>query len=238
MDLNGMDWFYYSLDGKADPTWNWRDEHEYHTGVKDSNGKEVVLTGTEAVVVFNGSRQEELGIKNNKSGYINGDGAVTASVTVYGSNGADDIHNYTGYTMSSNSTRFGAIDEGIYNGNYDKKGKSGKLESHWTLEHRGKIRMMDGSINPNQPSQIDENGEGYKTGIFIHSSNSSGFAGGTVSTGCLLVAPNDWRDFNKTMSGVQNFKVQVIRTQIERIPLQGVTGTVPNVFILQKTIKR
>ncbi|MGC3978304.1 MAG: RHS repeat-associated core domain-containing protein [Paludibacteraceae bacterium] len=235
IDPNGLEWFYYSVDGKADPTWNWRDEHEYHTGVKDTKGKEVVLTGTEAVVVFNGSRQEGLGTKDGKDGYINGEGAVTASVTVYGPDGADDIHNYTGYTMSSNGKN--AIDEGIYNGNYDIKGKGGILKSNWTLEHRGRVRMMDGNINPNIPSQIDENGDGYKTGIFIHSSNKSGFAGGRISTGCLLIAPNNWSDFNQTMSGVQNFKVQVIRTQVEKIPLQGITGTVPNLFILQKTIK-
>lgn len=235
IDPDGMEWFYHSADGVADPTWIWHDGHTYNTGVKDDNGKEVVLTGTEAVVVFNGSRQEHLGTKDGKDGYINGEGAVTASVTVYGPDGADDIHNYTGYTMSSNGKN--AIDEGIYNGNYDIKGKSGVLKSHWTLEHRGRVRMMDGNINPNIPSQIDENGDGYKTGIFIHSSNKSGFAGGRISTGCLLIAPNNWSDFNQAMSGVQNFKVQVIRTQVEKVPLQGKTAPVPNVFILQKTIK-
>lgn len=237
IDPDGMEWFYHSADGKADPTWIWHDGSTYNTGVKDSNGKEVVLQGTEAVVVFNGSRQEKLGTKDGKSGFIDGEGAVTANVTVYGPDGANDIHNYTGYTMSSNATSFGAIDEGIYNGNYDAKGKSGSLKSNWTLEHRGKVRMMDGNINPNAPSQIDSNGEGYKDGIFIHSSNNSGFAAGRVSTGCLLIAPNNWSSFNQAMSGVQNFKVQVIRTQTERVSLQGVTGPVQNAFILQRTVK-
>ncbi len=241
VDPNGMDWFYHSADGKSDPTWIWHDGSTYNTGVKDSNGKDVILQGTEAVVVFNGSRQEKLGTKNGKSGYIDGEGAVTASVKVYGPDGANDIHNYTGYTMTSNATNFGAIDEGTYNGNYDAVGKSGKLTSHWVLNHRGAVRMMDGNINPNAPSQIDANGEGYKSQIFIHSTSMSGYAGiyptTATSTGCLLIAPNDWSSFDNTMSGVQNFKVQVIRTQTERVPLQGVIGPVQNAFILQRTVK-
>lgn len=76
-----------------------------------------------------------------------------------------------------------------------------------------------------------------KTGIFIHSTNQSGYAGGTVSTGCLLLTPQDFRTFNSTMSGVKNFTVRVTREQIVKVPLQGVAGVVPNLFI-QKTIIR
>ncbi|MDO9614791.1 MAG: hypothetical protein Q7J86_09740, partial [Bacteroidota bacterium] len=52
----------------------------------------------------------------------------------------------------------------------------------------------------------------YLTGVFIHRSNSSGWAGGGVSKGCLLISPNDWKNFNNQMNGVKNFKVQVTRT--------------------------
>ena len=217
VDLDGNEWFYHSKDGKSDPTWNWHDGNTYNTGVKDSNGNEVVLNGVEAVVSFKGSRDEKLGEKDGKAGYINGKGAKTATVTVYGPDGEDDVHTYTGYTMSSNSTKFGAIDEGTYDGNFDKIGKSGTLKSNWTIENRGRVRMLDGSINPYSPSSLDENGEGYKTGIFIHTSNQSGFAGeihnGTsgISVGCLLISPSDWKEFNKVMSGVKNFKVEVQR---------------------------
>ena len=68
IDPNGMEWFYYSKDGKSDPTWNWRDEHEYHTGVKDSKGNEVFLQGQEAVVTFDGSTDEKLGDGQNLFG--------------------------------------------------------------------------------------------------------------------------------------------------------------------------
>ncbi len=244
IDPDGKDWFYHSVDGNAEATWNWHDGSEYHTGVNDAAGNEVVLQGTEAVVVFNGSRDEKLGKKNGKDGYINGDGAITASVTVYGPDGADDVHKYTGYTMGSDADKFGAIDEGTYDANYDAAGKRGKLKSHWTLNQRGHIRMMDGAINPNAPDQVEENGEGYKDGIFIHTSNSNGYAGtyanGTkgISVGCLLIAPSDWASFNEVMSGATNFKVQVIRTVTEKVPLQGIKGAVPNISVTQITTKK
>ncbi|WP_223854861.1 RHS repeat domain-containing protein [Bacteroides sp. GM023] len=190
------------------------------------------------VVDFSGSRQEALGIKNGKSGYINGEGAVTAQVTVYGAGGSDDVHNFTGYTMSSDAKTLGAIDEGIYNGNYDAKGKSGSLKSHWVLNNRGSVRTLDGQINPNAPKQINPNGEGYKDQIFIHSTNRNGFAGTkgniAISKGCLLISPKDWNSFNNVMDGTQNFKVRVSRTTIEKSPLQGVTGAVNGVYIINK----
>lgn len=170
--------------------------------------------------------------KNGRSGYINGKGAITAQVTVYGSDGPNDINRFTGYTMTSNADKYGPIDEGIYDANYDIYGKSGALKSHWVLNKRGPVRMLDGKINPNSPSQINSNGEGYKNGIFIHSTNSDGSARGRVSTGCLLIAPTDWNSFNKVMNGVDQFKVRVTRTIHERVPLQGVTGTVPNQFVV------
>lgn len=82
---------------------------------------------------------------------MNGDGAMTAEVTLYGSNGADDIHAYTGYTMTSDPEQFGYIDEGVYDGEYAVPGKSGALSSHWLLS--GRIPEHDGAINPNNANQ-------------------------------------------------------------------------------------
>jgi RHS repeat-associated protein len=216
VDIDGNEWFYYSSNGVDDPTWNWHDGKKHNTGVKDTDGNDVILDGVKAVVVFNGSRDEKLGKKNGKNGYIDGEGAVTATVTVYGPDGDDDVHTYEGYTMGSNSEKFGAIDEGTYDGNYDAAGKSGSLKSNWAIENRGEVRMLDGGINPFAPNQVN-NGEGYKNGIFIHTSNQNGYAGeisnGTsgISVGCLLISPKDWQNFNNVMSGVKNFKVQLHR---------------------------
>ena len=65
-------------------------------------------------------------------------------------------------------------------------------------------------------------GTPYKNGIYIHSTNQSGYAGITawssegspynaISTGCLLLAPRDFRTMNKTMSGLKSFIVRVVR---------------------------
>lgn len=212
-DPDGRDWFYYSKDGKSPPTWNWHDGSEYNTGVKDENGEDIVLHGTEAVVVFEGSKSEHLGTLNKSPGFINGEEGLIANVTVYGPDGEDDIHHYNGYTMSSNPKKYGVVRDGIYDGNFDVAGKSGALKSHWTINKRGHVPDDDG-CDP-------LTGEGYLEGVFIHSSNQSGFAGEYwskkskkmegISEGCLLIHPNDWSSFNKTMQGVQNFKVQVYR---------------------------
>jgi RHS repeat-associated protein len=219
VDPNGMDWFYHSVDGDSDPTWNWHEGSEYNTGIKNSEGEDVILQGAEAVVVFEGSVDEKLGTKEkgdkgydgkHSDGYLDGEGAQTASVTVYGPEGADDIKSYTGYTMSSDPSKYGVVNDGIYDANYDKTGKRGALKSNWTLNARGRVSTY--WDNPNRPNQKDSNGNYYLTGIFIHRSNNSGWAGGGVSKGCLLISPNDWKNFNKQMKGVKNFKVQVTRT--------------------------
>lgn len=98
--------------------------------------------------------------------------------------------------------------------------------------------MLDGGINPNAPNQIKANGEGYKNGIFIHSTNVSGYAGGTVSKGCLLLAPQDFKTFNSIMSGVKNFTVRVTRQTVQLTILQGVTGPVPNIVIRRTIMKK
>ncbi|MDE6555758.1 MAG: hypothetical protein K2K55_02210 [Duncaniella sp.] len=203
IDPDGNDW--YETDDKQIIWTNCKSQIEMEN---------MGLTGQylgEAYVVFEGDRNEKLGTKNERSGYIDGEGAVTANVTVYGPGGENDIHSMTGFTMSSDKEKFGAIAEGLYKGNYDAVGKSGKLKSNWTLNHRGPIPMMDGMRNPLFPNQIDSKGGGYKTGIFIHATNASGKANGNVSQGCLLMAPGDFRDFNKIMNGVQHFSVQVSR---------------------------
>ena len=162
-------------------------------------------------------------------------GAITADVTVYGPNG--DITSMTGFTMTSDYHKYGAIAEGLYDANYDSKGKSGSLKSHWTLNNRGAVPTLDNL--PNMSPYAGPNaGIPQMTGIFIHSTNANGYAGGNVSVGCLLLAPNDFKKFNSIMSGVQNFTVRVTRTQQERIPLMGITGPVPNMQTIKTTIRR
>ena len=207
VDPDGRDWFYYSVDGVSDPTWNWRDEEEYHTGVYTEEGTEVVLSGAKAVAVFNGSRLEKLG----KGDKINGVGAVTASVTLYGPDGANDISYLTGYTMTSDAKEYIPIAEGIYDCNYMDPGKGGKLPSHWALNNAGAVPTMDGLPNTS-PYAGDNYDLPQKTGIYIHRTNRNGFAGATVSVGCLLLSPTSWTKFDSKVSGLESFKVQVVRS--------------------------
>lgn len=76
----------------------------------------------EAVVNIKGSLNEKLGSKKKNDagydgkhtdGYIDGEGAITAEVKVYGPGGENDKKTYIGFTMSSDSELFGAIASGI-----------------------------------------------------------------------------------------------------------------------------
>jgi len=173
-----------------------------------------------AVVVFNGSRDEKLGKGDN----LFGAGAKLADVTVYGPDGADDVKTYEGFSMSSDSKKFGAIADGTYEFNYDTAGKSGKLKSHWAIENRGNVTALDG-FNPNPNASTDRR---FKNGIFIHTSNQSGFAGSYnngkngISEGCLLIVPslynkegastnNGWNQFNQQLQDVKKGVLQIIR---------------------------
>ncbi|MBI9039709.1 MAG: hypothetical protein JEY97_16385 [Bacteroidales bacterium] len=195
IDPNGNDWFYYKEQGADEPKWHWQDGCSYNTGVKNNNGDDIILTGVQAVVVFEGSTNESLGEKNGKEGNINGEGANTANVTVYGPKGENDIKTYTGYTMSSDPDLFGKVKDGIYEGFYKDPGKKGKLKSNFALY--GSIAAM-GNENPAYPDQVDNNGNAYLIGVYIHRTNNNGFAGtyikdGTthgISEGCLLIPTN------------------------------------------------
>ena len=70
----------------------------------------------EAVVNIKGSLNEKLGSKKKNDagydgkhtdGYIDGEGAITAEVKVYGPGGENDKKTYIGFTMSSDSELFG-----------------------------------------------------------------------------------------------------------------------------------
>jgi len=161
----------------------------------------------ETVVDFHGYYDETLGFKNGKYGYLDGKGAKTANVTVYGPKGASDIGHYTGFSMSSNFKKYGAIVDGEYDVNYDILGKSGKLKSHYAINGRGFIDCING-INPNP---FDKHSNTQKDGVFVHGVNSDGYAGDgkkPISTGCPLIL--EWESFQKQI-GKTNYKLLLHR---------------------------
>lgn len=204
----GMYWFYYAQDENSEPTWNWRDENVYRTGQFDSKGKEIVLQGYEAVVEYKGSYNERL----SKDGNMLSEDAFLADVNVYGPNGADDVQHYKGFTMSSNPSRFGVVKDGNYL--VQKVSRPGPFGSIWALNGRGRVPEWSG-FNPKHPSRRPA----YLDGVFIHRSNWNGFAGEFlkngvwhgVSEGCLLVSPTHWNKFNKQLSKVNSFLLNLKR---------------------------
>lgn len=207
VDPNGEDWFYYQAEGSGAADWHWHDGTTLQLRTSsDAQGAAVytAVQGHAAVVVFNGSRNEQLGAGNN----INGTGAVTATVTVYGPGGAEDISTYKGYSMTSDAPSRTPVDEGVYRVRRRASAGSGALPKYYQV-FKGtsdQLRTMDGGVNNNAPGQVSANGEGFKDGIFIHRTNNTGTAGGTVSTGCLLIAPgaNQWDAFNNQLSPLGN----------------------------------
>ena len=136
-------------------------------------------------------------------------------MTVYGPGGADDIQQYKGFTMTSDFKTFGAIANGDYDVTYRNPGKGGKLKSHWAVNNTRPIDALDG----NPPSPIHPFSTTQKDGVYIHTSNQSGFAGkifdhgklvNAITTGCLLIVPSTktnrgWNEFNSQLQGVTNF---------------------------------
>ena len=168
-------------------------------------------------VLFEGSESERLGTKNpsdkgfdgkHTTGYIDGEGAVTATVTVYGPKGENDIKQYNGFSMTSDYSKYGAIADGDYNVTYRVPGKSGALSSNYAVNDTNPVDCLNG-VNPSPPS-ANPYSSTQKNGIYVHSTNKSGWAGGMVSTGCLLINANHWNYF-KAQIGNNDFKLRLIR---------------------------
>jgi RHS repeat-associated protein len=174
----------------------------------DDNGVKGRYLG-QAVVVFEGSRDEQLGEGDN----LLGEGAVLAKATVYGPKNAEDIAEYGAFTMSSDYSKYGAIDDGEYVVNYRDPGKGGALKSNWAVNDTKFVDALDG-YNPN-PARHSKT---QKNGVYIHSSNKNGGMlprdknglAHPVSTGCPIILPsghgqNGWNEFNGQLKGVNKF---------------------------------
>ena len=181
--------------------------------VSQETTKEGEIYLGKTVVVFNGSLNEKLGKGDN----FFGEGAILANVTVYGPKGSDDVKQYKGYTMSSDSELFGVVANGIYDVNrISSQERKGPYKSEWTLNKRGRVPALN-NYNPAYPKR----NPGYLDGVFIHRSNNNGFAGkfwnnqkhkySGVSEGCLLIAPNQWDNFNEQLNTIDKFRLQIIR---------------------------
>ena len=86
-------------------------------------------------------------------------------------------------------------------------GKGGKLPSHWALNGGRNVATMDNRANIS-PYAGPNYGLPQKTGIYIHRTNLNGFVGATVSTGCLLLSPEDWVNFDEKVKESRLFETK------------------------------
>ena len=213
IDPDGQDWYRCKKDRdkEEDEEEQEYDEYEYlwTTATSQAELDRAGINGEylgAIVVVFDGYYDECVG----KNGSIIGEGAKTATVTVYGSNGAEDKQQYVGYTMTSNYEIFGAIDNGIYDVTYKVPGKGGSIPSNYAVNNAGPVNCLNG-INPSPPEFDPCNGS-QKDGIYIHRTNIGGgipynlAKKSAVSTGCLLIYDGDWQNFSHQI-GKNGFKL-------------------------------
>ena len=207
IDINGEDW--YSYQKKEYNEQGEMIEYTAYAFTEATSQQELDDAGINGtylgavVVIFAGSLNEKLGTKESDPDglYINGDGAITAQVTVYGPKGESDIAQYTGFTMSSDFKKYGAIADGEYTVNYLVPGKSAPLPSNYAVNGGNPVDCLNG-INP---SPISPYSATQKNGIYIHATNINGKAGGNIaaSTGCLLIQGGvQWIDFNLKLGNV------------------------------------
>ncbi|MCQ2134831.1 MAG: hypothetical protein MJY88_07670 [Bacteroidales bacterium] len=168
------------------------------------------------VVCFEGSMDEKLGwdMEKNRIGNIDGEGAVTAKVIVYGQKSEDDIAIYTGFTLTSDYLKFGAIADGGYDVTYRESAGGGAIPKHYMVNNGGPVDCIN-NINLS-PKEYAPYSDTQKDWIFIHRTNYNGWAGDTpsmnkcVSSGCLLIRAGDWDAFTRQV-GKNGFRLLLER---------------------------
>jgi hypothetical protein len=219
----GEDWFYYQAEGESKAEWHWHQGSTYNlqTGT-DASGQAsyTTLQGYESVVTFEGDRNEKTGPND----ILGEPGSISAKVTLYGPGGANDIHTYDGFTMTSTSPTYNTngctpIDEGVYkvfDRGYAKYACGGVMEKRFEVTTlpgsgygSGQLPTLDGQINNWHPGQVTTSGLPYKDGILIHNTCSSDKMGTNISTGCLIIPNSQYKNsqgtgFYDIMVGTKN----------------------------------
>ena len=212
VDRDGRDWYSYNLPlPNTDETQTYLTAYKWTNATSQNELDNLGIKGTylgKAVVVFDGYYDEKLGEDET----LTGKGAKTAKVTVYGPKSADDIAYYTGFTMSSDPSLFGVVDNGIYTVN--KTITLGPYDSTW------KINYDVPALNNFNPAYPNRN-PAYINGVYIHRNNIDGFTGtfyseekqriAGVSEGCLIISSEHWNKFHNQLAGIKTYKMLINR---------------------------
>ena len=212
VDLDGRDWYSYEqivLD---------EDNHQFHfvtmyAWTTATSQEELDATGIEgsylgeAIVEVNGYYNERIG----SNGTLTDDDAICASITIYGINGPNDIKSYPGLSMSSDPSKYSAIENGDYMMYHEQMatspyGKGSLTYRIATQDKKVELAPLGG--------RNKANGESIMTGIFFHRTNLDGVAINS-SKGCINIDGRYWREVESQLKKSKNILMRIKRKTYE-----------------------
>ena len=204
VDPDGNDWYEIENKKTNEKEIKWTDCHSQD----EMNNKK--MSGRylgEVFVDFKGSDDEKLGSDNT----MTGNGAIPATVTIYGKNGKNDIDTYNGMTKPY-SDNFSTLNEGEYKAFYQDMsssvyGEQGAKKKGIPPALTYRITQLDGSTilrGKRNEQSID------MEGVFMHRTNWDGNAAHS-SMGCLIIDGREWRRVEKQIGKSSNIFIRLTR---------------------------
>ena len=207
VDLDGRDWYSYQepfIDDEMQL--NFLTKYAWTTATSqeelDAAGIEGSYLG-EVVVEVNGYYKESFGSK----GTMMDDDALSASITIYGKNGKDDIQQYVGLSMSSDYSKYAAIDDGEYKMYYQKMSSSIYATDAYTYRIS---TLQDGLKLPALGGYNKATMKSFIEGVFFHRTNWDGNAKSS-SKACIVIDGRQWRRVEKQLGKSKNIFLKIKR---------------------------
>ncbi len=214
-DYNGMDWYGYKdsieINGVMTETYSIRYTEYTSQEELDKNNISGDYLGKRVVSIM-GSYNEVL----DDSKMIDGEKTIHATARVY-INPEDETTptEYIAFTMSSDYNKYGAIKDGNYNVTYRESPGGGEIPKHYEIE--GPVDCIDDRNNSWYNGEKDAYSPTQKNNVFVHRTNTSGYAGDPVSKGCILIngkvdhnGKSQWTNFENQI-GNNGFKLVLRR---------------------------
>ena len=196
VDPDGEDWYSVTTqDGNGNEITSYKHTNYTSQAELERNNISGYYLG-EALVIINGLHNERLGA----NGTIEDNDAITATFTIYGINGEDDIKTYKGLTISSNPNKYSRINDGEYLLYHQQMATSAYAKDSKTY----RIVNRDGSPQIKPYGGYNRiNGKTYMEAIFFHRTNWSGKATSS-SQGCLIIDARFWRQVEQQLGTSSN----------------------------------
>lgn len=207
VDSDGRDWYsYHETFIDDEKQLNFVTKYAWTTATSqeelDAAGIEGSYLG-EVVVEVNGYYKESFGSK----GTMMDDDALSASITIYGKNGKDDIQQYVGLSMSSDYSKYAAIDDGEYKMYYQKMSSSIYATDAYTY----RISTLQGGLKlPALGGYNKATRKSFIEGVFFHRTNWDGNAKSS-SKACIVIDGRQWRRVEKQLGKSKNIFLKIKR---------------------------